>query len=615
MNTKKQYKKINPNTDLWKLATFLYFKGSAYKQDMIAYATKLSNGVQPNASGLLKELKKREIVFEKQITIGYRSKKRTTTVYFLTEQGTIFLNSYFSDKTDINTFKKIVEQFNTKKHDTLLSLYNQNHIKTMFNCVGIQTDVMTKPSIKQLWCYLNNVSYIPNESYEYPTLSNDRMQQMLHTGIYYDKEEFRELYTSELKKGEVLRSIFRGIYISDTQCFVIYSNGKGNGNMIYLPSETEEHLLTTTLIQNKFASINNISALTMSDTNYFIYGTLTGRRYGINKSNLDEDILQAKRNIEKEELLEKCKKNNWDVEERLAKLHDKWEKSDTWQKRKKTGKNIIFGIDAQINNIDIDGNYKNLYCITFNKTGIRSLQYLVSNNADAHYNNITNIASRAGNIEINQQGDSFYPLNYFDRSMWIPCIYLPYFELHTLERIKEDDFTPVIITNPEMTTIIQHCTRKHHIFIDENKLEKQSQKEALIIDKNGYNKGKKIIDKYLKLQSLTISEQQYRQLPSKFEMKYNEFYNAVATGEIKPEQITPLLETSEYDLRNYGKRRSSKKNKTIAVNSKIYSALKHYADKNDTTILEAASNLLNDLLDSNKATDTAQAIYNYKEEF
>ncbi|MBR2702073.1 MAG: hypothetical protein IKE77_08320, partial [Erysipelotrichaceae bacterium] len=263
---------IQPDTDLWKLASFLYFKGSVYKQDMLLYGARLTGDSDFRPSKLLKQLKDREIIELKDFAIGYRSQKRVTSVCFLTEKGQVILKGYYKRLIDIKVFDRIAAEFRRKKYKSLLELYNANHLKAVFNSVGIQTDVVSKPSIEQLYCYLNDIPFTADSESFYPVLSAERMERMYREGIFYTAREYKEFYINKLKPGEPLSSIFRGVYISKDRCLVIYSNGKNNPNMIYLPNETSEHMLINSLIAAGFAD-DNVAALTISDTNYFIYGT------------------------------------------------------------------------------------------------------------------------------------------------------------------------------------------------------------------------------------------------------------------------------------------------------------------------------------------------------
>lgn len=583
-------KTIQPKTSLFKLATFLYFKGSVYKQDMLLYATKLVSGTQISPSKLLMTLKRRNIVELRDYTIGYRSQKRTTSVCFLTEKGRLILNRYFSDLTDVKIFDEMADRFRRKGYDKLLTLYNSNHIMTMFNCAGIQGDSVSKPSIKQLYCHINKVPYVHRDK-RYKEMSYDVINRLYQEGIFYSAAEYKEFYKT-LSGGEPLRSIFRGIYISKNKTLVIYSNGKNNNNLIYLPNEFSEHALTNSLIKNGLAN-GNISAITMSDANYFIYGTLAGRKFGLNKTALDKGVLDAKRNLERLELKEKCEKNNWNYMDRLAVLQSKWEKSDTYRENKSVGKNIIFGMNANINNSAVYGNYKMFYSVTFSQDGINALEYLVTHSDEEKYEEeLEYVKNMPGLLRVSSFKDSIYPLEYLQGNTWIPCIYMPVYELHALQQMQRDEFTAAVITSGDMINTIQHCTHKVHSFIDCETEGVMIDEDAIIYDENGYCKGRKMLENYLLKKAMKAAPDQYISLPKKYDMSYAEFYNSIAKGEIMPEELMPLIETTEYDLREYGKRYYRKRKKTIAVSTDVYNLIKQYAVTNNITLYRAACNMI-----------------------
>ena len=531
--------RLKLGTNPYKLALFLFTKGSCYKQDLLMYAYSLTNNHQSNSSSLVKTLNENNIVYFKD----FKLKTKTVSVAYLTEQGRKQVIK-LADIKNTEYYDKLLFRFNTKVYDKLLAYYNDNHIKTMFNCVDIPTDALSKPTLHEVYNYINKIEQNDN----FLSYTPDEIQEYLDKGIYYSKEEYREFYKLKEVNDEVLTSVFRGLFISTDKCAVVYSNGKDNNKMIYLAKSGSEFLLTKYLIKQRLAPLRTVNrkkvglyALTMSDANSFIYSSAVGRKRGEVKSKVSVET-----------------------------------------------KSFVFTPYSNINYIENDGSYCGMYSVIFNKTGVQCLQRFVSNPVATTYTYPKSLPQYYPDRFSDNQGEYEYPINYNHNGTWLPCCYIPIYDLMFLNQLKSSTFTPAIITDKDMINVISRITHKPHIFLDINTL-KPINEDVLIYDDKGYVKGKKMLQDYFLSLNQRVDDKQFKQIPAKYGMSYNQFYNALALGQLSIQDVAVNL-----NPRAYHKTHTYRTKKTnLVVPYEIYLKVKSLAQRNHNTIQYTTTKLLN----------------------
>lgn len=538
---------IRPKTNLFLLATQLILKGKMYKQDMLFYAYKICND-KNNASHLLGELIKRDIIKIEEIEIGKKSRKKKVQIVSLSQKGENILLSFYHHPRSL--YENIARRFDVSSTASLIRQLNINHVKTLFNYAGFNTDFPFKPSLMQLHCRIARKNYSPEDNSLYPFMTDTDIDSLLEKGIFYDDLEYREFYRQTSNDTIGLKSSFRGIFIQKDKCFVIYSNGKNNYNMVYIEKINNETKIYDSLISNSLATQRNLSALTISDSNSFIYATATGRSAGKDKKNKT-------------------------IPPTLLTIHSKL---------------LDTSSSAYLNDI---------ISVVYGEQGARHLKYIALNNLNTHRLNALDFANRSK--QIIPSDDKETPIRYLSNKQSIPCFYIPVYALKTLVEIKSLAYDPVIICNPDMIEAIARITRKQLTYLDSSSLQILNKDNLLIYDKKGYPKGKKMLEDYLHNMDLTIDLAQFNNLPSIYNLDYVDFYNSIANGDIKIEKLLPLLTTKPY----VPFLRHKKPNKSIKIDTDTYNYLKDYATNNNISIYLSAKRMINHFKQNENSKDEA----------
>ena len=537
-------KKLRKESQLYTLVEFIASRGSVYKNDALLYGIHLTKH-KTSATRLVNDLLEREYIEISKITVGKKKReRREVEIIKLTDEGIRLF--CFVKQADTKKYFAYRKQFDTKQIDKLKRLYNQNHVKTMFAICNVKTEPSEKPSLAQLYMYINNqqFNYTHPQNSIYKYYGDTELKTFYEQGIYYSDTEYKEFHKTFLQSKESITSIFCGLFISKDKTLVIYSNGKEHNRMIYMPYEENEILLMRNLKIINFANTRTlttqadkykvgISALTISDAPSFIYSTALGRKNGrINKVAPEKDkltlpVLSIHRSIAQN-------KNSGEA-------------------------------------------FNHIYSVVFNRDGVNALHYLLTTTAEQHLEN-TKALTKDERFEL--RDDILFPITYRLRDTKYPCIYMPVYELKTLNYIKELEYTPAIITKADMTNVIQHITHKQHIFIDIDTLKPIPINNTVIYDEKGYVKGKKMLEEYLHENKLTTVSKTYRELPKLYDMTYNEFYNNIAKGKIDMSDLIRQIPTTPYEYKRY--RKSPRKQITVSLD--IYNQLKEYAKAHNITL-------------------------------
>lgn len=573
-----------------RVGIWLLRKGSVFKQDLYLFVSKMCSQHQ-HLSRLVEKMTNEGILYVKDFQLRekrkrssggsyktYLSKGTNVEIVALTDKGINIMYANYKKLMGNNALPR--EQFlelrdsimvdtdniSATAYERIRRQLNSNHIQTLFNCVDIQTDKQSKPSLEQIYCYHTNWEYNPYEYPQYVYYSKPaNLESDLDKGFFYTIDEYREFYGRHEDGVERFASIARGIFISNNICLVIYANPKGNHNMIYCKEHLNESKLIKKLKSERFASdsehsitgiahtsYRHVSALAITDVESFIYSTASGMKNGKRK---------------------KKYKNNLEV-------------------NLLTPKSILF---PQKDGLEDEEVFDNYYVITANATGLEQLRQLLSTNYEARQEHITAIGQRDGFATFTGYVDPLYPLKFtYNRRSYL-CSYQPNYELIQLCAIRDDDEISAIITRRNMVDIIQRVIKKTPIFIDMETMEVINTKQTAQFDEAGHVAGKKILEDYLLEKGLKAKRGEYANLHKKLSFTYrndegklvikkyhsaNELFNAIANDEVSVEEVVNNIQTEEYKPHNYKQQRK----KQIFIPGEYHDLMKTIAKIDNVTI-------------------------------
>lgn len=511
-------KSIRIDSHLGKLISFVVRKGSVYLDDLMLYGLSLENN-RNNVYRLRNELLDRGYINIK--TIEIKKSKRAKEYIKVVEPTTYGLAEVllnFPPETK-DYFINLNEKFKTKSTDKLKGMLDQNHIKSFFNVCGIQTEPMSRrPSVEQLYNFINGTGNNKN------SLPQDYVKETLRTGLYFSASEIRAGAKALINLDEPISSVFNGLIITESEFIVVYSQKIDKDKLIYIKYQNNEILLHDNVLRKMFKA-KRISAMALGNLNSFIYATAEERKRG---------------------------RHNDNSKMRLP---------------------ILSPVSELVQN-----HYNNLYCLTLSSTEIDTMKCIVRG---TNVNGIDQICKADKKFALNKE-DKIMPLHYNLNGTNHPCAVVMAYELKALHQIKLSRHTPVIITTKDKIDNIQHITHKEHLFIDYNTLKPIKNSNALIYDSKGNPKGTQMLKDYLHSIGQSINQSEYKNIPKQYDMAFTDFYNAIAKGNIKVEQVAKELKgkTKEYDE----KRHYTIRKKSIDIPVELHTKLKDYANSHGRTL-------------------------------
>ena len=601
-----------------RVGIWLLRKGSVFKQDLYLFVSKMCSQHQ-HLSRLVEKMTSEGILYVKDFQLRekrkrssggsyktYLSKGTKVEIVALTEKGIDIMYANYKKIMESHALPR--EQFlelrdsimvdtdniSATAYEHIRRQLNTNHIQTLFNCIDINTDKQSKPSLEQIYCLRNKRPYNP---YEFPQYARyvyytkpENLESALDKGFFYTMDEYREFYGRHEDGVERFASVARGIFISNNITLVIYANPKGNHNMIYCKEHLNESKLIEALKDELLASDNehsirgiahtsymHVSALAITDVESFIYSTASGMKNGKRK---------------------KKYKNNLEV-------------------NLLTPKSILF---PQKESMD-DEVFDNYYVITANASGLEQLRQLLSTNKMARQEFIAATAQRDDFITFTDFVNPLYPLKftYERRTYW--CSYQPNYELVQLCSIRDDNRMPAIITRRNMVDIIQRVIKKTPIFIDMETMEVINTKQTAQFDEAGHIAGKKILEDYLLEKGLKAKRGEYANLHKRLSFTYrndegklvmkkyhsaNELFNAIANDEVSVEEVVNNIQTEEYKPHSYRQQRK----KQIFIPGEYHDLMKTIAKIDNVTIYYETIQIIKEGIKHLKIQERIEQAYN-----
>lgn len=434
----------------------MYNVSSMWKKDAMLYLNSLTQ--ENAASNIYKKLfdcgfiEEYESISPKELKVSNEFKKTDVfnrinqekpqrgdyIVVNITKEGINYLldnadkSEYISTQESEFFYKNIKSthrRFRTTDSKKYLRELENNHVKNFISTTGTKVFPSEKPSLLNLYLDLkSNSSIKSNRKY------------------FYSLQEFREFDKSYCKLnnmplGEEYRSsTASGIFISDKRCLIIYLSEPSTNKLVYL-SNSEDILIAK--INHYFSDLfdygkyvihingknikSSIEALVLCDSNSLIYSMSSGKKHARFYYQENKDLTKL---YTPKKLL----------------LHD----------------NELFS---------------NIYCIPTTRTGLKSLDYLLSHSIKEYDLDCCNQVKEHQDIfcYTNQRGDYFsygYKKMNSNSSYKYPnlkriVIFMPVADINLLFRLSlrndiNSDYYEryAFVTYPDMVGAISHSIRK-----------------------------------------------------------------------------------------------------------------------------------------------------------
>lgn len=388
-------------------------------------------------------------------------------------------------------------------------------VKMMFFLAGAPVFPSMKPSLYHLYSSFAVPASDYNEEYDHKPLYRDstspaECKATLKTGIYYTIAEVRE-FLNEDSPGQsdtTYVSRARGIFISQTNLFIVYTCRRGNNKMLYLRTSEKNiidairQLIRITDVRRTVLELstfgmssqgerivrspysNDVDALVISDSDALVYAMAMGYPHGtVKPSSTDE-----------------------------PKTKPKWKKNF---------------LDAE------NEDYARIFVTPYTPSGVDMLSYVCHTSAEQYHKD---------SVLLMQQINGFTPNGYnqlypFDENgdRKIPAIFFPAYEVKELGRIAKSKGPVAIVTYHNMIDTIAHSVRKEIHYYDADTHEPVTSGITLY-DGDGHPKGYNMICDVMTEHGFSPNRAQIVGIAKSYGLDPSEFFNRVAAGQIPADE-------------------------------------------------------------------------------
>ena len=527
--------------------------GRCYRSDLVLYARMLCSGSGTYAAGLIRRMEREGLIRRGRVdkppgARGSEGEGYDTCALTAKGRNGLLDAAYLMDA---EKYRRLLaygdtpaKAFATAKQSVLRLRLSDVRIRLMFAACGIPVFPDEKPSLLHLVRTLDSgTPYINKEEPYRDEAGTADCRKMLEGGLFYTIGEVRAFLDADSPGSSdvTLASRARGVFISHRSCMVIYAAKRGENRIIRVSPSAEERLLNRLKAVLKITDVkrplvgtdrfNDVWGLIISDGDALVYSTVTGRPGGIEKGkpDLPEGFLSHQRPS-----------------------GVKW----------LNGKDCLF---------------PRLFIVPATMSGIGSLDYIAHHDAESWMRDAR--ALTAGHPDYRSaEGDPLYPAEY----RGAPVIFLPAFEAAELWRIRESDKPVHIITYRDMADAVSRSVQREVSCSDAETMERIPPDEVLIYDRSGHPAGRHILQEHIKSKGLYASPEQYRSLPQKAGQDGTVFWNALARGDVRPEEVMAHMELSERtDQRPVSVRRASV---GLSFGTEFAGRLKQAARYRDTSV-------------------------------
>lgn len=431
-------------------------------------------------------------------------------------------------------------------------------------CAGVC--VFNKPSLYYLFSVLskeNSIYHLMSSpayksceiisSSDYnDTLSVRELDNLLEKGIFYSDKEVRSFFTRLYAKSESTgySTRFAGIFINKEKILVIFLQRPGSSKVITYNKkamlEILESLNPLDLITSAYRELPGFGdknyygvretarsspyALIISNGNSLIYSSVIGKKGGHVEAGSINDGYDARR---------------------LA--------------REKKENDILDNSHQTVLRADLDSPkrvFNRVFVIPFSYEGMGQLNYLLHTSVEGWYENNRSFFSASRRFTCQDKDspvlDRLFPGKDSSNNN-SPSTYLPVCELNILRYLhdKKEDYS--IITQESLSEAFAKSCRLDKIKIYSVDLitRQLKEKELTRYAKSGYPAGQDKLIQFLARNNQCYSEQEYRNLPTLFNLSHAEFWNQVDDGKISfknicstihPREITKKCKRKKYRL-------------------------------------------------------------------
>jgi len=574
--------KMKTNTVMYKVLRFLFLAGPVREKDISLYIRNKYKQSE-NVSKAIKSLLSIGVIERKE----YKLKKAyhkgdTENVLFITKKGKAIVidleeNSYY--KKQRYTYKYDLEE----ESDALDKKLTDVGILAMFSTNDIPVFCVEKPSLSYLQSVLTKSFPCHKDEYM-DNLSYDECKKVLDKGIYYSESEVLD-YANSLSIGlsdTISGTRIRGIFVSTYNLYAVYVSRKYDNKILRVNIKGEKGLINMLQVFSSFTKVyrpipefdeyeisentgklyvknkfyNSPYALVFSDGNMLAYSIATGNSKGQVKK-VDISLATEKR----ERMLS------------LRPVYDNSNKASTYLTAASNLYSKIFVVPTSIN-------------------GLYSLNYLLTHSQEEYRNDGIEIMKNY--FDKDPDSVDAFPYNLKLNNKKVSCTYIPVFEAKALYDIAKGDKNPVIVTYKDLLDSIAHSIRKEGVFFNASENKLFDKNEVIIYDKYGKIAGETMLDVFLKQNNLTFDKKLTRySLPKSFEMSYIEFYNKIARGEIKIEDIVSYICTKDYVLPKRNQKRYEVI--SISISRELLEIIRGKAKNEGISVSKYISNSLNNL--------------------
>ena len=465
------------------------------------------------------------------------SKDASFEMVSLSRNGRIKLLDSLEDDYWYKFSKENEKYFRVTDVKTMMNNLLGSRIKTMMFLADIVTFPKDKPTLYYLVYKLSGLLPPPPDEgengYYKNDLSESQCRELLKKGIYYDIKEFREYMETygRQEKDTTYLSKARGIFLSNTNCFVVYAGRHGDNKMISIRPVGETRLLEAlapvlkvTNVQRPLPRLDKKRinertgeeiitektmgepyALIISDGNSLVYSTANGNPNGrIKKLDLNELSRQRSKRAKEDNALE-----------RVA-----WLKGES----------------------DL---YRRIFITPCTENGISSLEYITHATVEEYFEATDSLMGNDERFEKNK-GNVLYPYTIIIDNERYPAIYMPAYEAKELYRIFTMKHTVAIITYRDMTDAISHSVRKPAIYIDTEDMTIIPTDEVMIYNSHGYPQGQKMIENELAKQNKKTAKKEINKIADQLGYEnITTFYNDVATKKLSAYEVACMITNTE----------------------------------------------------------------------
>ncbi len=396
--------------------------GSCYRTDLMLVLKENTYGY---SSTIIKKLLDKQYIEQKEISCKDDYHRKTIDILSITKKGRIFL----SDSLNDNDYSVKMESFthprfassNIKEiHKGLAT----SRILLFMYQAGIRTFPKDKPSLLALQDMAHNATPRHDELYnnELP------VSEILRTGVFYTKDEINRFYSTKTLKNEndtFSGTRIRGIYADATKICVIFQPNIFKSRTLRLSLHDESRAITSIRTHMPFSQLNGAK-----DFDAII---LT------NGSALIVDI---------------------GIKGKNGKISKKRTSSTFNSAHKKNSHTHLLSSSTAL--------YPNMYCFSHDLIGVRGLRYFRKYQSLAEQNIHLKEHGISGNFSFipNSQPDDEFILVDDNTDDNTRTVFIPYFNLKQLERIKNMHESVSIITQKEMADSISHILRRDNRIYD-----------------------------------------------------------------------------------------------------------------------------------------------------